>query len=74
MVKVLLMNIVMLCDYQDSITKLTCASKLEAFSGKVYTNRLKGLSQLSIRLKDADIIVLNHDLTHISKQLLQKTA
>ena len=46
------MNIVILDDYQDAVRKLACAAKLEDFPAKVYTNTVKGLGQLSIRLKD----------------------
>ena len=37
------MNIVILDDYQDAVRKLTCASRLEAYAAKVYTNTVKGL-------------------------------
>jgi hypothetical protein len=48
------MNIVILDDYQDAVRKLHCASRLDPYSAKVYTNTVKGLGQLSVRLKDAD--------------------
>ena len=66
------MNIVILDDYQDAVRKLHCASRLDALNAKVYTNTVKGLGQLSIRLKDADIIVLIRDRTAITRQLLEK--
>jgi D-3-phosphoglycerate dehydrogenase len=66
------MNIVILDDYQDAVRKLECASKLEPYQAKVYTNTVKGLGQLSVRLKDADVIVLNRDRTHINRQLVEK--
>ncbi len=66
------MNIVILDDYQDAVRKLDCASKLEAFQAKVYTNTVKGMGQLAIRLKDADVIVLNRDRTHLSRALIEK--
>jgi D-3-phosphoglycerate dehydrogenase len=66
------MNIVILDDYQDAVRKLTCASRLEAYAAKVYTNTVKGLGQLSVRLKDADIIVLNRERTHLNRQLIEK--
>ena len=55
------MNIVILDDYQDAVRKLHCASRLDAYTAKVYTNTVKGLGQLSVRLRDADIIVLVRD-------------
>lgn len=66
------MNIVILDDYQDAVRKLQCASKLEAFPAKVYTNTVKGIGQLSVRLKDADVIVLIRERTHINRQLVEK--
>lgn len=66
------MNIVILDDYQDAVRKLDCAIKLEAYQAKVYTNTVKGLGQLSVRLKDADVIVLNRERTHIPRQLVEK--
>jgi len=66
------MNIVILDDYQDAVRKLECAAKLEAFPAKVYTNTVKGLGQLSIRLKDADVIVLVRERTHITRALIEK--
>ncbi|WP_353233784.1 D-2-hydroxyacid dehydrogenase family protein [Diaphorobacter ruginosibacter] len=66
------MNIVILDDYQDAVRKLHCAERLERYSAKVYTNTVKGLGQLSVRLKDADVIVLIRERTQINKQLVEK--
>ena len=66
------MNIVILDDYQDAVRKLACAAKLEAYPAKVYTNTVKGIGQLSVRLRDADVIVLNRERTHLNRQLLEK--
>ena len=66
------MNIVILDDYQDAVRKLPCAAKLDAFNAKVYTNTVKGVGQLSLRLKDADIIVLIRERTHMNRQLIEK--
>lgn len=66
------MNIVILDDYQDAVRKLRCSSKLEAYPAKVYTNTVKGMGQLSVRLKDADVIVLIRERTHINRQLVEK--
>ena len=66
------MNIVILDDYQDAVRKLKSASKLEAFPAKVYTNTVKGIGQLSVRLRDADVIVLIRERTHLSRHLLEK--
>jgi D-3-phosphoglycerate dehydrogenase len=66
------MNIVILDDYQDAVRKLRCASKLDAYAAKVYTNTVKGIGQLSVRLKDADVIVLIRERTQISRQLIEK--
>jgi D-3-phosphoglycerate dehydrogenase len=66
------MNIVILDDYQDTVRKLHCASRLEAYPAKVYTNTVKGIGQLSVRLRDADVIVLIRERTAISRQLIEK--
>ncbi|MBP8091479.1 MAG: D-2-hydroxyacid dehydrogenase family protein, partial [Giesbergeria sp.] len=66
------MNIVILDDYQDAVRKLRSASRLAPYSVKVFTNTVKGLGQLSVRLKDADIIVLIRERTQITRQLLDK--
>jgi D-3-phosphoglycerate dehydrogenase len=66
------MNIVILDDYQDAVRKLKCAEKLEPYPAKVFTNTVKGVGQLSVRLKDADVLVLIRERTHISRQLIEK--
>jgi len=66
------MNIVILDDYQDAVRKLQCATKLDAYAVKIYTNTVKGIGQLSIRLKDADVLVLNRERTQITRQLVEK--
>lgn len=66
------MNIVILDDYQDAVRKLQCASKLEPYTVKVFTNTVKGVGQLAVRLRDADILVLIRDRTPISRQLIEK--
>ncbi|MDF1482647.1 D-2-hydroxyacid dehydrogenase family protein [Extensimonas sp. H3M7-6] len=66
------MNIVILDDYQDAVRKLHCASVLDPYTAKVYTNNVKGIGQLAVRLRDADIIVLIHERTQITRQLVEK--
>ena len=66
------MNIVILDDYQDAVRKLACAAKLDAYPAKVYTNTVKGIGQLSVRLKDADVIVLIRERTHLNRHLIEK--
>ena len=66
------MNIVILDDYQDAVRKLACASRLEHYPAKVYTNTVKGLGQLSVRLRDAEVLVLIRERTQITRQLIEK--
>lgn len=66
------MNIVILDDYQDVVRKLVCAQKLQPYQPKVFTNTVKGIGQLSVRLKDAEALVLIRERTHITKQLIEK--
>jgi D-3-phosphoglycerate dehydrogenase len=65
-------NIIILDDYQDAVRKLKCASKLEHLNAKVFTNTVKGIGQLSVRLRDADVLVLIRERTHFPRQLLEK--
>ncbi len=66
------MNIIILDDYQDAVRKLACAQRLEPFNAKVFTNTVKGIGQLAVRLKDAEIIVANRERTHFPRALLEK--
>lgn len=66
------MNIVILDDYQDAVRKLDCAARLDPYPAKVFTNTVKGVGQLSIRLRDADIVVLIRERTPVSRQLVDK--
>ena len=66
------MNIVILDDYQDAVRKLQCANKLDPYPAKVFTNTVKGVGQLSIRLRDADVLVLIRERTQITRQLIDK--
>jgi D-3-phosphoglycerate dehydrogenase len=65
-------NIIILDDYQDAVRKLKCASILEQLSAKVFTNTVKGNGQLSVRLRDAEVLVLIRERTHFPRQLLEK--
>ncbi|MDP3083719.1 MAG: D-2-hydroxyacid dehydrogenase family protein [Rubrivivax sp.] len=66
------MNIIILDDYQDAVRKLACATRLEPLSAKVFTNTVKGIGQLSVRLRDADVLVLIRERTHFPRALLEK--
>ena len=66
------MNIIILDDYQDAVRKLKCAATLEQLNAKVFTNTVKGIGQLSIRLRDADVLVLIRERTAFPRQLLEK--
>jgi D-3-phosphoglycerate dehydrogenase len=66
------MNIIILDDYQDAVRKLHCASKLENLKAKVFTNTVKGIGQLSVRLRDVEVLVLIRERTHFPRQLLEK--
>jgi D-3-phosphoglycerate dehydrogenase len=66
------MNIIILDDYQDAVRKLHCATLLEPFNAKVFTNTVKGIGQLSVRLRDADVLVLIRERTHFPRALLEK--
>jgi D-3-phosphoglycerate dehydrogenase len=59
-------NIIILDDYQDAVRKLKCASLM------VFTNTVKGIGQLAVRLRDADVLVLIRERTQFPRQLLEK--
>ncbi|MFM2342573.1 MAG: hypothetical protein RLZZ592_2226, partial [Pseudomonadota bacterium] len=59
-------------DYQDAVRKLQCAERPELQNAKVFTNTVKGIGQLAVRLKDAEILVLIRERTHFPKALLEK--
>jgi D-3-phosphoglycerate dehydrogenase len=66
------MNIIILDDYQDAVRKLKCAAKLDGYNAKVFTNTVKGIGQLSVRLRDAEVLVLIRERTQFPRQLLEK--
>jgi D-3-phosphoglycerate dehydrogenase len=66
------MNIIILDDYQDAVRKLRCATRLEPYSAKVFTNTVKGIGQLSVRLRDAEVLVLIRERTQFPRALLEK--
>ena len=65
-------NIIILDDYQDAVRKLKCAAMLEGLNAKVFTNTVKGIGQLSVRLRDAEVLVLIRERSHFPRQLLEK--
>jgi D-3-phosphoglycerate dehydrogenase / 2-oxoglutarate reductase len=65
-------NIIILDDYQDAVRKLKCASVMEQLNAKVFTNTVKGIGQLSVRLRDAEVLVLIRERTQFPKQLIEK--
>jgi D-3-phosphoglycerate dehydrogenase len=66
------MNIIILDDYQDAVRKLKCAALLETYNAKVFTNTVKGIGQLSVRLRDADVLVTIRERTSFPRALLEK--
>ena len=66
------MNIIILDDYQDAVRKLKCATALEALNAKVFTNTVKGIGQLAVRLRDAEVLIPIRERTHFPRQLLEK--
>ena len=66
------MNIIILDDYQDAVRKLQCAAKLDGYNAKVFTNTVKGIGQLAVRLRDAEVLVTIRERSPFPKQLLEK--
>ncbi len=66
------MNIVVLDDYQDAVCRLECVKQFGEVPLKVYTNTVKGVGQLAVRLRDAQILMLIGARTAITRALLEK--
>ncbi|UDG82611.1 D-2-hydroxyacid dehydrogenase family protein [Candidatus Vallotia cooleyia] len=66
------MKIAILDDYQDAIRKLDCFQLLAEHDVKVFNNTVRGLGQLVSRLASVEAIVLIHERTHITSQLLDR--
>jgi len=66
------MNITILDDYQDAVRKLACSARLDHLNAKVYTNTVKGVGQLAVRLRDTEILVLIRERTHLPRALLER--
>jgi D-3-phosphoglycerate dehydrogenase len=66
------MRIAILDDYQDAVRKLDCFKLLTGHEVKIFNNTVKGVGQLSVRLRDAEALVLIRERTQISAQLVEK--
>ncbi|MGL4574704.1 MAG: D-2-hydroxyacid dehydrogenase family protein [Burkholderiaceae bacterium] len=66
------MRIAILDDYQDAVRKLDCFKLLAQHEVKIFNNTVKGVGQLSVRLRDAEALVLVRERTQISGQLVEK--
>lgn len=66
------LNIILLDDHQDAVRKLACASVLEGYNFKVFTNSVKGVGQLAVRLRDADIVIAIRERTSFPRLLLER--
>jgi D-3-phosphoglycerate dehydrogenase len=66
------MKIAILDDYQDAVRKLNCFNLLAGHEVKVFNNTVKGIGQLSVRLRDTEGLVLIRERTAITQQLIEK--
>lgn len=66
------MKIAILDDYQDVVRQLDCFSLLQGHEVKVFTNTVRGVGQLAVRLKPFDALVLIRERSHIRAALLDK--
>lgn len=66
------MKIAILDDYQDSVRKLRCFSKLDGHEVRIFTNSARGAGQLAIRLAPFEALVLIRERSALSRQLLSK--
>lgn len=66
------MKIAILDDYQDVVRQLDCFGMLQQHDVKVFTNTVRGIGQLALRLKPFDALVLIRERSHIRAALLDK--
>jgi D-3-phosphoglycerate dehydrogenase len=66
------MKIAILDDYQDVVRQLDCFQLLQQHEVKVFTNTVRGLGQLAVRLKPFDALVLIRERSHIRAALMDK--
>ena len=66
------MKVAILDDYQDAVRKLNAFRVLDGLQVKIHTNNVKGLAQLSARLRDTEALVLIRGRTAISASLLER--
>lgn len=66
------MKIAILDDYQDCIRHLDCFKLLDGHDVKVFTNSVRGIGQLAVRLAPFEALVLNRERTVFSRALLNK--
>ncbi len=66
------MKIAILDDYQDTARKLNCFQCLGGHDVRIFNNTVRGIGQLSTRLADVEALVLIHDRTRITAQLLDR--
>lgn len=66
------MQITVLDDYQDAVRKLDCAHHLGGHDLKIFNNTVKGVGQLSVRLRDTQALVLIRERSVLTRQLLEK--
>jgi D-3-phosphoglycerate dehydrogenase len=66
------MKIAILDDYQDAVRKLACFGLLAGHEVKVFNNTVKGIGQLSVRLRDTEVLILIRERTAITQALVEK--
>lgn len=66
------MKIAILDDYQDAVRTLDAMQILAGHDIKIFTNSVRGLGQLAIRLAPFDALVLIRERTPVSAALLSK--
>ncbi|MDA0227057.1 MAG: D-2-hydroxyacid dehydrogenase family protein, partial [Proteobacteria bacterium] len=66
------MKVAILDDYQDAVRKLNAFRVLDGLQVKIHTNNVKGLAQLSARLRDTEALVLIRGRTAVSASLLER--
>jgi len=66
------MKITILDDYFDTLRSLPCFAKLDGHDVTIWNDHTQDVDQLADRLRDAEVLVLIRERTHIRKALLER--
>jgi D-3-phosphoglycerate dehydrogenase / 2-oxoglutarate reductase len=66
------MKVSILDDYHDTVRTLACFGKLAGYDVKIWNDHVQDTDELARRLKDAEVLVLIRERTHIGAPLIER--